>query len=90
MPIGGIPISALASISAYRPSFGFDAGVLEYFSDARERFLKPGRMIIPSRIDLWCAIPNNLSCFIRGFESKAKQNKGSAFQLPFTRGCSTM
>jgi len=36
--------------------FGFDAGVLEYFSDARERFLKPGGITIPSRIDL-CVAP---------------------------------
>ena len=36
--------------------FGFDAGVLEYFSDARERFLKPGGIMIPSRIDL-CVVP---------------------------------
>jgi protein arginine N-methyltransferase 1 len=36
--------------------FGFDAGVLEYFSDARERFLKPGGIMIPSRIDL-CVAP---------------------------------
>jgi protein arginine N-methyltransferase 1 len=36
--------------------FGFDAGVLEYFSDARERFLKPDGVMIPSRIDL-CVVP---------------------------------
>jgi protein arginine N-methyltransferase 1 len=35
--------------------FGFDAGVLEYFNDARERFLKPGGLTIPSRVDLWVA-----------------------------------
>ena len=33
-------------------NFGFNAGVLEYFADARERFLKPGGVIIPSRLDL--------------------------------------
>jgi predicted RNA methylase len=32
--------------------FGFDAGVLEYFYDARKRFLKPGGKLIPSQIDL--------------------------------------
>jgi Ribosomal protein L11 methyltransferase (PrmA) len=35
--------------------FGFEAGVLEYFSDARARFLKPGGLLIPSRIDLLVA-----------------------------------
>lgn len=32
--------------------FGFEAGVLEFFSDARKRFLKPGGVLIPSGIDL--------------------------------------
>ncbi|MCX5723810.1 MAG: 50S ribosomal protein L11 methyltransferase [Nitrospirae bacterium] len=32
--------------------FGFEAGLLEYFRDARKRFLKPGGITIPSRIDL--------------------------------------
>jgi hypothetical protein len=32
--------------------FGFEAGLLEYFSDARERFLKPGGVMIPSQVDL--------------------------------------
>ncbi len=32
--------------------FGFEAGVLEYFSDARKRFLKPGGVLLPSRIEL--------------------------------------
>jgi hypothetical protein len=35
--------------------FGFDAGVLRFFSDARERFLKPGGTLIPRRIDLCVA-----------------------------------
>ena len=35
--------------------FGFDAGILEYFTDARERFLKPGGTLIPSRLDLFVA-----------------------------------
>lgn len=35
--------------------FGFDAGVFEYFSDARRRFLKPGGAMIPSCIDLMVA-----------------------------------
>lgn len=32
--------------------FGFEAGVLEYFSDARARFLKPDGKLIPRQIDL--------------------------------------
>jgi protein arginine N-methyltransferase 1 len=36
--------------------FGFEAGLLDYFSDARERFLKPGGVLIPSRVDL-CVAP---------------------------------
>ena len=32
--------------------FGFDAGIFEYFSDARRRFLKPEGVLLPSRIDL--------------------------------------
>jgi protein arginine N-methyltransferase 1 len=35
--------------------FGFEAGLFEYFSDARARFLKPGGVLIPSRIDLLVA-----------------------------------
>ncbi|MEW6544780.1 MAG: 50S ribosomal protein L11 methyltransferase [Nitrospirota bacterium] len=35
--------------------FGFDAGIFEYFRDARERFLKPDGVTIPSRIDLHVA-----------------------------------
>jgi protein arginine N-methyltransferase 1 len=36
--------------------FGFEAGVLEYFGDAARRFLKPGGILLPSRIDL-CVAP---------------------------------
>ncbi len=36
--------------------FGFEAGLLDYFTDARKRFLKPGGAIIPSRVDL-CVAP---------------------------------
>jgi protein arginine N-methyltransferase 1 len=35
--------------------FGFEAGVLEYFYDARQRFLKPSGKMIPSKIELWAA-----------------------------------
>jgi len=36
--------------------FGFEAGLLDYFRDARKRFLKPGGVMIPSRVDL-CVAP---------------------------------
>jgi len=35
--------------------FGFEAGVFEYFADARERFLKPAGRTIPARVDLYVA-----------------------------------
>jgi protein arginine N-methyltransferase 1 len=34
-------------------NFGFNAGILEYFADARKRFLKPGGATIPSGIGLF-------------------------------------
>ncbi|MEK6532860.1 MAG: class I SAM-dependent methyltransferase [Nitrospirota bacterium] len=33
--------------------FGFEAGLFEYFGDARRRFLKPGGVTIPRRLDLY-------------------------------------
>jgi SAM-dependent methyltransferase len=33
--------------------FGFDAGIVQFYSDARKRFLKPGGKLIPARVDLW-------------------------------------
>jgi hypothetical protein len=35
--------------------FGFEAGLWEFFSDARERFLKPHGVMIPSRLELYVA-----------------------------------
>jgi len=35
--------------------FGFDAGILQYFADARRRFLKPGGRLVPNRIRMWVA-----------------------------------
>jgi 16S rRNA G966 N2-methylase RsmD len=35
--------------------FGFEAGLLEYFSDARERFLKPNGVMIPCCLELYVA-----------------------------------
>ena len=39
--------------------FGFEAGLLEYFLDARQRFLVSEGKMIPSRIELW-ATPVNI------------------------------
>ena len=39
--------------------FGFEAGLLDYFTDARKRFLKPGGATIPSRVDM-CVAPVEL------------------------------
>ena len=36
--------------------FGFEAGLLEYYADARTRFLAPGGVMIPARLDL-CVAP---------------------------------
>ena len=35
--------------------FGFEAGILEYFADARARFLKPDGVLVPSEIGLFVA-----------------------------------
>lgn len=35
--------------------FGFEAGVIGYLSDARDRFLKSGGVLVPSRVDLCVA-----------------------------------
>lgn len=35
--------------------FGFDAGVIEFYADARQRFLKPEGVAIPLRLDLTLA-----------------------------------
>lgn len=35
--------------------FGFEAGVFEYFADARERMLKPEGATIPAQVSLWAA-----------------------------------
>jgi protein arginine N-methyltransferase 1 len=35
--------------------FGFEAGVLECFEDARRRFLRPGGRLVPARVRLWVA-----------------------------------
>ncbi len=47
-----IPEPADIVIADQIGQFGFDAGVFEYFSDARRRFLKPRGVLLPSRVDL--------------------------------------
>jgi hypothetical protein len=42
--------------------FGFDYGVVEFFADARKRFLKPGGTLIPSRIRLNVAAVSAQRC----------------------------
>jgi SAM-dependent methyltransferase len=44
--------------------FGFEAGVIQCFRDARKRFLKPGGIMIPMRIQQWIGLvesPENWS-----------------------------
>ncbi len=36
--------------------FGFEAGMLEYFADAKRRFLKPSGRALPSSVSLWVAL----------------------------------
>ena len=40
-------------------NFGFNAGVVEFYADARERFLKPGGAMVPARVDLVVAPVEN-------------------------------
>lgn len=35
--------------------FGFEAGIIEYGGDARDRFLRPGGRFVPSNVDLFVA-----------------------------------
>lgn len=50
-----LPERADVVISDQIGYFGFEAGVLQYFQDARRRFLKPGGRLVPGRIQLWIA-----------------------------------
>jgi SAM-dependent methyltransferase len=42
--------------------FGFDYGIVEFFTDARRRFLKPGGQMIPSKINLQLAPVESPAC----------------------------
>jgi hypothetical protein len=46
-------------------AFGYGAGVLEYFSDARVRLLKPGGRVIPSRLTFVVAPVSSEACRAR-------------------------
>jgi protein arginine N-methyltransferase 1 len=47
------PVDVVVGDQAGR--FGFEAGLLTDFPDAARRFLKPGGVTIPSRVDMWVA-----------------------------------
>jgi protein arginine N-methyltransferase 1 len=47
-----LPERADVVVSDQIGQFGFDAGIFEYFADARVRFLKTGGVLLPARIDL--------------------------------------
>ena len=50
-----LPERADVVVSDQIGHFGFEAGVLEYFEDARRRFLRPGGRLVPRRVSLWVA-----------------------------------
>jgi len=43
--------------------FGFDAGIVQFFTDARRRFLKPGGTLIPRGIKLQLAAVESEKCY---------------------------
>jgi 16S rRNA G966 N2-methylase RsmD len=50
-----LPENADVVVADQMGPFGFEAGILEYFHDAQQRFLKPDGKMIPSALDLWVA-----------------------------------
>ena len=50
-----LPERADVVVSDQLGRFGFDAGVVEYFADARRRFLAPHGQLLPRRLSLWVA-----------------------------------
>jgi predicted RNA methylase len=50
-----LPERADLVISDEMGRFGFDGGILEYFADARRRFLKANGRFLPSALSLWIA-----------------------------------
>jgi SAM-dependent methyltransferase len=49
---GELPERADVIVCDQMGPFGFEGGIVEYFVDARERFLKPGGKLIPARLSL--------------------------------------
>jgi hypothetical protein len=68
--------------------FGFDAGIIEYFTDARTRFLKPGGRMIPSVIDLWIA-PVECAELWRQVAFWSEPHAGLAFTPARALACNT-
>ena len=62
--------------------FGFEAGVLDYFSDARERFLKPAGQTIPRQIELIVA---PVECPERWEHVNLWDNSATGFDLSSVR-----
>jgi hypothetical protein len=50
-----LPESVDAIVCDQVGRFGFEAGILEHGTDARRRFLKPGGLMMPRRVDLFVA-----------------------------------
>jgi protein arginine N-methyltransferase 1 len=50
-----LPERADVVVSDQVGHFGFEAGALQFFADARARFLKPGGRCVPRTIGLWVA-----------------------------------
>lgn len=50
-----LPEKADVVVADQMGPFGFEAGILEYFYDARRRFLKRNGKMIPTGIELWVA-----------------------------------
>jgi protein arginine N-methyltransferase 1 len=51
----GLPERADVVVADQTGHFGFEAGILECFEDARRRFLRPGGRLVPARVRLWVA-----------------------------------
>ncbi len=62
--------------------FGFEAGVVDFFTDARRRFLKPNGTLIPSRIEMM-VVP--VECPERWAEVEFWTNNATGFDLHTVR-----
>ncbi|NOT56171.1 MAG: methyltransferase domain-containing protein [Deltaproteobacteria bacterium] len=62
--------------------FGFEAGVVEFFADARRRFLKPSGTLIPSRIEMTVAPVEHLE---RWAEVEFWRHNATGFDLGIVR-----